>query len=295
MNKKIGIVTVLYNSASVLKEFFETLDIQIYKDFTLYVVDNKSPDNSLQLSEDYAKQVSFQTVIIANEGNYGVAKGNNLGIDAALKDGCEYVLLSNNDIRLLDNTISNLMNSVFNNNALLAVPKIYYYGTNLIWYAGGEFTKLSGMTRHFHVGKEDKGQCGEQQIVTCSTTCFMVIHKSVFDKIGTMDERYFVYFDDTDFLYRAYRDNIPLFYFPNSTLEHKESVSTGKLSPFSIYYSMRNIVFFNYKFRSIVYLIYIVVRSISYLLLRLPFKTNFNGVKSGFKGLRDGLKLCFES
>ncbi len=51
MNEKIGIVTVLYNSESVLSEFFETLNRQTYKNFVLYVVDNLSPDGSLDLSK----------------------------------------------------------------------------------------------------------------------------------------------------------------------------------------------------------------------------------------------------
>ena len=43
----IGIVTVLYNSENVLEDFFRTLDRQTYRDFSLYVIDNHSPDNSL--------------------------------------------------------------------------------------------------------------------------------------------------------------------------------------------------------------------------------------------------------
>lgn len=45
---KIGIVTVLYKSANVLKEFFECLDAQTYKNFILYIIDNASPDNSVE-------------------------------------------------------------------------------------------------------------------------------------------------------------------------------------------------------------------------------------------------------
>ncbi|WP_243346198.1 glycosyltransferase family 2 protein [Parabacteroides sp. FAFU027] len=293
MSKKIGIVTVLYNSQSVLDEFFETLERQLYRDFILYVVDNKSPDNSLNLSKDLSQKTTFKTVIIENDYNYGVAKGNNIGIKAALKDDCDYILLSNNDIRLEDDTISNLMLSVVKENALLAVPKIYYYGSNKIWCAGGEFTKRSGMTRHYHVREEDLGQCDTQKIVAYSPTCFIVIAKEVFNKIGIMDEEYFVYFDDTDFMYRAYKAKIPLHYFPNSKLYHKESVSTGYKSPFSIYYHTRNILLFNSKFRSKTYLYYMIVRMFVFLTVKLPFSANKNTLKSGYKGLYDGIKLCF--
>jgi GT2 family glycosyltransferase len=77
---KIGIVTVLYKSESVLPEFFESLEAQTYKNFILYIVDNKSPDNSLAISEAFKTKSTFETVVIANDDNYGVAKGNNIGI-----------------------------------------------------------------------------------------------------------------------------------------------------------------------------------------------------------------------
>ena len=286
----IGIVTVLYGSETVVDEFFKTLDIQSYKDFVLYVVDNKSPDKSLEKSKELAKMVSFKTVFIENEGNYGVAKGNNIGIKAALEDGCSYVLLSNNDIKLNADTIENLMFSVNEDNALLAVPKIYYYGTNLIWCAGGTFDKSTGTTRHFHVREEDQGQCNDKKIVPYAPTCFMVISRKVFEQIGFMDEQYFVYFDDTDFMYRAYQAKIPLYYYPNSTLDHKESVSTGHKSAFSLYYLMRNIIIFNNKYRSKLYLIFIILRNFAYLSIVIAFSTKWPVLKAGYKGLYDGIK-----
>lgn len=50
---KIGIVTVLYNSESVLSDFFTSLEQQTYKNFILYVIDNASPDNSLQIAREW--------------------------------------------------------------------------------------------------------------------------------------------------------------------------------------------------------------------------------------------------
>ena len=130
--KKIGIVTVLYNSESVLDDFFSTLERQSYKNFVLYVVDNKSPDNSLNKTKELAKSVSFETVIIENQQNDGVAKGNNLGIEKALADSCDYILLSNNDVVLYEDTILNLLMAAERNNDLVVVPKILiYYNKNI--------------------------------------------------------------------------------------------------------------------------------------------------------------------
>ncbi len=287
----IGIVTVLYNSETVVEEFFETLNNQTFKDFVLYVVDNNSPDNSLEKSKKLAKNCFFKTIFIENSDNYGVAKGNNIGIKKSLEDGCDYVLLSNNDIYLENNTIELLLKNVKNDDAKLAVPKIYYYNSNLIWCAGGKFDRISGMTRHYNVGEEDYGQCDKKKIVEYAPTCFMIISKDVFEKIGIMDEDYFVYFDDTDFMYRAYKAKIPLYYFPESRLFHKESVSTGLKSPFSLYYQMRNIVIYNNKYHSNLYLLYIVFRNIAYLIFKISFTNKFKVLKAGFNGLFDGIKF----
>ncbi|MCR5837615.1 MAG: glycosyltransferase, partial [Lachnospiraceae bacterium] len=98
--KKIGIVTVLYNSSAVIKEFFQTLGEQNYKNMILYVVDNNSTDDSLQVCKEYENFLQIPVKYIINNENYGVAKGNNIGIKEAFNDNCDYILLSNNDIKL---------------------------------------------------------------------------------------------------------------------------------------------------------------------------------------------------
>ena len=72
--EKIGIVTVLYNSESVIKEFFETLALQTYDNLVLYVVDNNSPDTSVDECKKYESKLPFQVKYILNKENYGVEK-----------------------------------------------------------------------------------------------------------------------------------------------------------------------------------------------------------------------------
>ena len=95
-----------------MPEFFETLGTQRYTNFILYIVDNKSPDDSLAVARKLCASARFETVVIENEENYGVAKGNNIGIKAALRDGCDRVLLSNNDIVLVPDTIECLVRAL---------------------------------------------------------------------------------------------------------------------------------------------------------------------------------------
>ena len=151
----IGIVTVLYNSEKVLEDFFISLEQQTYKDFCLYIVDNASSDRSMEVAREKAGKVSFRSFFIENMQNYGVAKGNNQGIRQAIADGCEYVLLSNNDIVLDENCIDTLLEKAVKERIKVVVPKIFFYDSTLLWYAGGNFVDAKGAVAHWGYFQED--------------------------------------------------------------------------------------------------------------------------------------------
>ncbi|UQB68758.1 glycosyltransferase family 2 protein [Epilithonimonas zeae] len=292
MSRKIGIVTVLYNSEPVLEEFFQTLDIQSYKNFVLYVVDNKSSDNSLNFSKTLANKYQFETAIIENNKNYGVAKGNNIGIRRAIEDNCDLILLSNNDIALDKDTIDKLLTGLDLHNADMVVPKIYIYGTNQLWAAGGGFIKRSGLTVHYGQGETDNGQLDSDNRVDYAPTCFMLIKKEVFETVGLMDENYFVYYDDTDFVHRALKKyNKSLWYVPDSKISHNESSSTGKMSDFSVKFLWRNLVYFALKNYNPFYAAYVILYNFLYILIVLFFRYSFHQWNLALKSYKEGFKL----
>ena len=263
----IGIVTVLYNSEAVLPDFFCSLEEQSYRDFQLYVIDNKSNDNSLDVTQGLANQVSFRCVILPQTENWGVAKGNNIGIREAIKDGCEYIILSNNDTVLEPNCIEQLLSGMIEMSATMAIPKIYYHGTNrIIWCAGGWFRTWKCTSPHRGARETDFGQYDSNDYVEYSPTCFMMIKSDVFSRVGMMDENYFVYYDDSDFVWRAIkRGQERLAYIYKAVLWHKESYSTGgSMSDFYIHYYNRNKVFFarkNFNFiQECVFFVYLITQ-----------------------------------
>lgn len=292
MSEKIGIITVLYNSESVLTEFFESLSKQTYRNFVLYVVDNLSPDGSLQLAKRLKNQYTFETTIIENDANYGVAKGNNIGIKKALKDNCDFFLISNNDIVLNPNSIEQLRNGLLVRDADMVVPKIYFYGTNTIWAAGGGYNLRNGITIQYGEGQEDIGQFDYDNQVAYAPTCFMLVKKSVFNDVGLMDENYFVYYDDTDFVYRAIENHQKsLWYIYSSAIYHNESSSTGKMSDFSVRFLWRNLVYFSLKNRKPLYVFYVLGYNFLYILIILFFKYPTRQWKIALRAYIEGFKL----
>lgn len=273
--EKIGIVTVLYNSESVIKEFFKTLALQTYDNLVLYVVDNNSPDTSVDECKKYESKLPFHVKYILNKENYGVAKGNNQGIKEALQDGCDYILLSNNDVVLQSDTIEALYNGCKSESALLAVPKIYFYKSNKLWAAGGKFNLLRASTPHRGYAKDDRGQYDSNCIVDYAATCFMLIHNSVFSIVGLMDEKYFVYYDDSDFVFRVTKQKrLPLVYIYNSVMEHKESVSTKKHSDFFYKYVFRNCIYFRKKYYRTWKIFYFIELILTYTVRKFRFRNN---------------------
>lgn len=244
---RIGIVTVTYNSASVLPEFLESVAAQTWRNFVLYVTDNCSTDNTLAVVRN---RTELPIVVIANEENLGVAEGNNQGIRAALANGCDCVLLLNNDTLFPPDLLEKLYDGLEQHGCEMVTAKMYYHDRpTRLWSAGGSFQPwLAYRARHAGLDEEDKGQFDQPRQVTYSPTCCLLMRRNVFDRVGFMDSRYFVYFDDVDFLYRCLKQNISFWYIPKAKLWHKVASLTGSdVSRFSLYYGARNKAYFIMK------------------------------------------------
>lgn len=254
----IGVVTVTYNSAAVIRDFMESLLKQSHHNFLLYLIDNASSDDTLELLTDYSDR---RIVIIRNSTNLGVAEGNNIGIRAALSDRCTSVLLINNDTVFGPDVISQLYEGLENYQCDMIVPKILYFDPpDKIWCGGGAFSRIRGRSRHFGLGQKDDGRYDQAREVEYSPTCCMLIRREVFERIGIMDPKYFVYFDDADFCLRAHRARIRLVYLPGARLYHKVSTIIGHRSDLSLRYVTRNHVYYVLKnFRLLQILFYLPI------------------------------------
>jgi GT2 family glycosyltransferase len=235
---KIGVVTVLFNSELVLPEFFTSITAQTYRNFTVFTIDNASQDASTTICQRHPELCS----LIVNNDNRGVAAANNQGIAAALDSGCEFVLLLNNDVCFGSELFAQLVDGLRSHSCNMVTPAIFYYDApEIIWCAGGTFKRWMGeRPSHLHKDQRITSLSPRSRQVDFTPTCCVLIHKAVFARIGLMDERYFVYWDDTDFMLRARRAGLKLLLLPNARLWHKVSALTGSRSEFTLYYATRN-------------------------------------------------------
>ena len=107
----------------------------------------------------------------------------------------------------------------------------------------------------FHRGMDelDEGQYDEIQEVEYAPTCCLLVKAEVFQDVGLMNEKYFVYFDDTDFAYRIYRNvRHKIFYFPDVKFYHKVGSLTKSFDKNSTR-TYRSNFFIKQNFRNHVY------------------------------------------
>lgn len=270
---RIGVVTVTYNSEGVLSGFLRCMASQTHANFILFAIDNASSDKTIELLQNYS---ASRLTVIANPDNRGVAEGNNQGIRKAIEEGCSSVLLLNNDTEFDETLLEKLAGGLQKYQCDMICPKIFYYDEpNRIWAAGGFFQpRLGYRVLHYGVDKIDHGQFDESRQVTYTPTCCVLIRAELFAKIGLMDARYFVYVDDTDFMYRAMKSGATLFYQADVRLFHKVGRLTGGAeSPFTIRYAARNQAFFALKhFGGISARFWILIRRLYYLGKLISFK-----------------------
>ena len=161
---KIGLVTITYNSAEVLKPFLDCVWAQTHKNIILYVIDNSSKDSTLKI---LSAESDNRLVLIENENNYGVSKANNQGILKAIEDECDQVLIINNDVEFETTLIEKLLNAQQENHCSLISPKMMYFDDpEHFWYAGSWFFKRTGyLPAHRGMNMLDKGQFNKNEKV----------------------------------------------------------------------------------------------------------------------------------
>ena len=230
----IGIVIVNFNGSGYQNECIRSVLDSGYENFRIIIVDNGSTDDSVQRLDEFSDS---RLTVTLNGENYGIAKGNNIGIAKSMELGCEYTLLLNNDTVVTKNFLRKLLVS----GEMITCPKIYYHNSDkILWYGGGKFINGKGFSKHMNFGKKDEGLHFDVYYAYAPTCC-LLIRNEVFADIGMMDEKYFLYYDDTDFMLRANRAGYRVRLCEDCAIYHKVSMSTGRAgSRLSVYYVNRN-------------------------------------------------------
>ena len=206
----------------------------------ILIIDNGSGDGSAELLQDALPQHQH----IALPENVGFAAGNNVGLRHALDHGHRHALLINNDAFAAPGMVSELLRESADDIALVA-PKIYYDDRrDTLWFAGADQYPRLLEQRNGGRDQIDRGQFQTRDVDYLLGTCLLV-NMAAAGRVGLLDERYFMYYEDLDWSQRMRDEGYRLRWSADARLYHRVSSSTGgKDSPLRRYYLARSSVLF---------------------------------------------------
>jgi hypothetical protein len=265
---KVIIIILNWNGLQDTRECLESLKRIDYPNYEIIVVDNGSSDGSPEKIKNMFPYID----LIRNRENLGFGAGCNVGIKEAQRKGAKFIFLLNNDTVVECDALSKLAAALEKDeNAGIAGPKIYYYGSEkIIWSAGIRQDNVFIRFLSIGQGQKDVGRYSRQKKVDEVSGCAMLIKESLIEKTGFFREDYFLYVEDMEFCLRAKRAGCEILYVPDAVIWHKVSAAAGgQDSALNIYYSRRNVLYLAsqyYKYLVIPAVIKYVFRSLAFYL-----------------------------
>ncbi|KKS93308.1 MAG: hypothetical protein UV68_C0022G0006 [Candidatus Collierbacteria bacterium GW2011_GWC2_43_12] len=259
---KIAFITVNFHSDQDTLEVVSQLEKNTLPrgvELVVYCVDNDRSDTLKQSLLQYP-----HAVYLDSPGNVGFAAGNNIGFKRALIDQADIVVLINNDTVVPKNLVKNILTSPISNEKIGVVGGLIYFARGfefkenyeksdlgrVIWYAGGKHDWDNVYATHQGVDEVDRGQYDKVRETDFITGCLFIIRRDVLEKVGQFDERYCLYFEDSDLCKRVSLAGYKLVIDPNIKLWHKVAQSSGIGSPLNDYFLTRNRLLFGTSYAS---------------------------------------------
>lgn len=242
-NQKVAIIVLNWNGLKDTLACLASLAHLDYPNYVLVVVDNGSTDNSIPTIQAAYPEVT----LIATGENLGYVGGNNRGLAYARQIEADYALLLNNDTEVSPDFLQLLVEAAAQDAQVGIVgPTIYYFDQpETVWSAGGAIDWQQGNTAMIGLNQVDQGQFGERpRPVDFVTGCALLIKMAVVDQAGSLDPRFFAYYEETEWCVRVSRAGFKILHVPAAKIWHKISLVAREASPQVHYYMTRNQLLF---------------------------------------------------
>lgn len=244
----LSVIIVNYNAQKFLGTCLSALQKTTKRiSYEVILVDNNSNDDSVKYVQTYFPDVK----IIPNKENVGFAAANNQGIQKAQGT---FILLLNPDTIVPDYSISKLIGFALNNPHIgILGCRVVNPGNGLQWDSCGNFLtpatlcfRLMGFEKIFPRSKifgkrllDNWPRNTSRQIDWVSGVC-MLIRKRLIEEVGSLDERFFAYYEDMDYCRRAVMMKWPTFFLHDAHIFHFLSTSWRKKAEHQLLTSLRS-------------------------------------------------------
>jgi GT2 family glycosyltransferase len=252
INPRVSIIIVHWDDFENTYACLKSVSELRYTPIDVIIVDN----NSLDFSFDDAKKLLPTSKIIKSERNLGYAGGNNLGMKYAAENGADYIWILNNDVIVESESLSLLVNAAQSNtNVGLLGPKVMIKEIPEKILTVGGFIQEDGQIYHLGMGQHDKNQFSTVQDRDYLSGCALMASVELLDKIGFLDEDYFLYHEDIDLCYRTKLGGFKILFIPDAKVWHPDTRKRDENSTIVNYYLSRNSLLFLKKHKFGIYAI----------------------------------------
>ncbi len=234
---KIFIILLNWNGKKDTLECLASLQKLKYPNVKTLIVDNGSSDDSVT-----AIRTSYpHTPILETKENLGFAGGNNVGIEWALDHHAEWILLLNNDTTVDPELLNKLLDAAKTqpNAKILGAKILRYHTPNIVDHLGGYWDEPSGEFLCPEMGQIDHPYFEMKQAdYVCGAALFM--HRSVPKTIGLLEPKFFLFWEESDYCWRAKKAGFEVWTAPEAKIWHKVSSSFTGGKPHSHYFWWRS-------------------------------------------------------
>lgn len=228
-NPNVYIIILNWNKWEDTIDCIRSVYAMNYKKHEILVIDNASENDSI-----IRLRSRFPALrIIENTENKGFASGNNQGINIALSEGADYIWLLNNDTEVDSLCLENLLEVAESDiNIGLLSPLIKYFEDKAAVQFAGSYIDMKSLSIYYPSNKYLNHECYQTGNNICVWGTALLIRSEFASKHGGLDDKYFAYYEDTEYSIRSLKTGYINKVVNNSVVYHKHQQSSK-----SIYYS----------------------------------------------------------
>ena len=318
---EVSVVVPVFNEVDNIVPLHDSLSYALQemgRSYEILLVDDGSEDGTRDLLRELAADDPNVHAILLRR-NYGQTTAMSAGFDnvrgsivvtmdgdlqndpadiprlvAVLEQGFDYMLFLNNDTVVSQDFLDCLVESA--DERTMVAPKTYLHGQpGLLDDTVGEFDWRRGVWRGWLYGKPEPPGFERPREVSMASLCCLLVPAAVFRDVGLMDERFFMYYEDFDFVARAKAAGYRLRLNPAAVIHHRKAASSGGVeSPFKVYYASRNRLYLMRKhssrLRFALFLAYFLATRVGYFVSYLArgqgrqLKAMLMGIADFFRG-----------
>lgn len=249
-DKKVATIIPTYNNVYDTLKAANSVILSHYSS-KIIVVDDASENDIFEKLQRTLNNLSKEIILLRNDENRGFAASCNLGADFAINEDFEILFFLNNDAVVKADAIGYMVAEFDNSNVAIVGPKIYLNRSNTLNSVGGYFDKSTLLKKEYGCMVEDFGQFDKRREVEfVMGSAFMVLAK-LYQKMKGMDEKFYMYTEETDLCYRVINSGFKIIYQPSAVVWHEHGKTMGAFNNRIMYYWIRNGILFGKKNGSI--------------------------------------------